>query len=184
MEMLDLIDENGYLTGQQKDRKEVHKQGLLHHASGVVILSNSSGGGRCKLLSQQRSLKKEKNAGLWDMSASGHVTAGESPLNSLIREVKEEIGIDLDRSEFHLLGRFWRHEKYRDDFVENELDYIFVVNKFIPINKIVIQKDEVENVSWIEIDKFKNLLKEGKAVKRECVWDELFTYIEEHFDKL
>lgn len=48
MEMLDLIDENGNLIGEQKERKEIHKNGLFHHASGVIILSRlskASGGG-------------------------------------------------------------------------------------------------------------------------------------------
>ena len=47
MERLDIIDENGNLTGEACDRKDVHRLGLLHHASGVIIVSpNSSGGGR------------------------------------------------------------------------------------------------------------------------------------------
>lgn len=91
MEKLDLIDEKGLLTGKSEDRKMVHKQGLLHHASGVIVLRKCEND-KWQILSQQRSFKKEKNAGLWDLSASGHVTSGETPKDSLVREIKEELG--------------------------------------------------------------------------------------------
>ncbi len=45
MEMIDIIDNNGRLTGKVCGRKDVHKYGLLHHASGVIMLSKVSGGG-------------------------------------------------------------------------------------------------------------------------------------------
>lgn len=110
------------------------------------------------------------------MSASGHVNAGESPLQSLLREVKEELGLDIHHSEFRLLGKFWRHKIYREDFIENELDYIYVVIKDIQLEQITIQKEEVEAVAWFDVVSFKNMLKEGKVVNRKYVWDALFTY--------
>lgn len=45
MEKIDLIDNSGNLTGETRDRKSVHKYGLLHHASGVIVVSESIGGG-------------------------------------------------------------------------------------------------------------------------------------------
>ena len=44
MEKIDLIDNSGNLTGETRDRKSVHKYGLLHHASGVIVVSESIGG--------------------------------------------------------------------------------------------------------------------------------------------
>lgn len=179
MEKIDIIDKEGRLTGEVRDRKDVHKFGLLHHASGVIILSKSSGGGY-RLLSQQRSYQKEKNAGLWDMSASGHIGAGETPLGSLIREVNEEIGLSVDEKDFMLLGKFWRNEVYREDFIENELDYIYVANLNVDISSIVLQKEEVENISWIDLETFKTMISRGEVVKRKEVWNSLFNYIQKN----
>lgn len=176
MEKVDLIDKNGNLTGKVETRKEVHKNGLPHQASGLIIVRREKNG--FEILSQQRSFKKEKNAGLWDMSASGHIPSGENPEDSLVREVQEELGINVKLNELKLLGKFWRNEIYRQDFVENELDYIYILEKNIDINKVKIQKEEVEQVKYIDVETFKNMLKQKKAVTRKGVWLALFKFIQ------
>jgi len=42
---------------------------------------------------QKRSLRKDKNPGVWDSSVSGHLDAGEDYLTAAIRELGEEIGV-------------------------------------------------------------------------------------------
>ena len=164
MEKLDIIDENGNLTGKSEERKIVHSLGLRHHACGIIIYSGN------KILLQQRSLKKEKNAGLWDMAA-GHIMASDEVLPSLIREVKEELGVDIENEKLTLLGKYWRNEVYREDFIENELDYIYLLDKYIPLEDITVQESEVEQVKYFTIEEFKKLLQEGKATNRECYQD-------------
>ena len=125
-EILDIIDEDGNLLGFSQDRKLVHEQGLLHHASGIILLNKING--QWCMLSQQRSKNKDKNAGLWDMSASGHVPSGQTPEESLQREIKEELGLNISSKHFTLLGKFWRNEAYNDGkFIENELIYIYAL---------------------------------------------------------
>lgn len=175
MEKLDIIDKQGKLTNNTATRNEVHQKGLLHHASGLIIVRRINN--NWEILSQQRSLNKEKNAGLWDMSASGHILSGESPILSLTREVKEELGISVNQEELFLLGKFWRNEVHNKTFIENELDYIFLLNKDIDTNLLKIQKDEVEDVKWIKLSEFKVLIDNKKAVARNQVWDELFKYL-------
>ena len=175
MEIVDLIDENGNIRGGET-RKNAHKQGLMHMASGLIIFCQIKG--KYFLLSQQRSYKKEKNAGLWDISASGHIPSGETPLNSLIREAEEELGLTFNPDEFTLLGKFWRHEVYSEDFIENELDYIYIIEKNIDLKDITIQEEEVENAAYIEVTEFKNMLKNRQAVNREGVWEEFFKYLD------
>ncbi len=96
----------------------------------------------------------------------------------MIREVKEEIGLQLEKTEFELLGKFWRHEVHQEDFIENELDYIYIVRKYVDLSDIKIQKEEVEDIAWIEIKDFKDMILNGKVVKRKQVWDKLFKYLE------
>ena len=66
-ELIDVLDENGVKTGKIVTRSEVHKKGLWHRAIVVAILNDDN-----KLLMQQRSYKKDKNAGMWDISVAGH----------------------------------------------------------------------------------------------------------------
>ena len=47
-----------------------------------------------RLLLQKRSLSKDTNPGRWDTSVGGHVSAGEAVRDALVRETREELGID------------------------------------------------------------------------------------------
>ncbi len=175
MEIFDLIDNNGNLTGEKADRKLVHNRGLKHHAVGLLI---TRGGVEKQILLQKRSLKKEKNAGLWDLTA-GHVASGETLIESLIREIKEEIGINIKEDEIKLLSKYWRKEKYREDFIENELDYIYILDKNIDIKDIKVQEEEVDDVKWIDLTDFKEMLKRGEIVKRQ-VWQDFLNLIDDN----
>ncbi len=62
--------------------------------------------------------------------------------------------------------------------IENELDYIYVAYINVDISKIKLQKDEVENIELISLSKFKNMIKEGKVIKRKEVWEKLFELTE------
>ena len=123
-EFVDVFDENGnYL--KSCSRKEVHKNGLWHKASGVIILNSNN-----QILLQKRSKLKEKNAGLWDITAAGHIPSGQTPETSLIREIEEEIGLLTDASKLKLLGVYKRQEKHNGgNFIENEFDYIYITQR-------------------------------------------------------
>ena len=73
----------------QRTRSEIHRLGLIHRAVHALVF-NSSG----RLFLQQRSLSKDMNPGLWDSSAAGHVDAGENYDDCVVREVREELGIN------------------------------------------------------------------------------------------
>ncbi len=88
-EIFDVVNERDEIIGQ-RSRSEVHRLGLLHRAVHVLVF-NSSG----KVFLQQRSAQKDRQPGLWDSSASGHVDSGEEYDTCAIREVREEIGLIL-----------------------------------------------------------------------------------------
>lgn len=70
---------------------EVHKQ-CLRHRSVMVLLYNAQG----KVFLQKRSRTKALYPGRWDISATGHVQAGESGEDAALRELREELGIVAD----------------------------------------------------------------------------------------
>lgn len=86
-ELLDVVDENDQIV-DVKTRGEIHKLGLMHRASHILVF-NSQG----KLFLQKRSMNKDENPGLWDTSAAGHVDSGEDYLACAVRELDEELGI-------------------------------------------------------------------------------------------
>ncbi len=89
MELFQLCDEEGRPLGSAS-REECHGNPRLIHMVVHLHVGDVSG----KLYLQKRALTKDTNPGLWDTSVGGHVTAGESPRSALLREAREELGID------------------------------------------------------------------------------------------
>ena len=71
---------------------EAHRQVLLHRAV-LVLVYNREG----KVFLQRRSNAKQLFPGRWDLSATGHVQAGESREEAAIRELEEELGVRVER---------------------------------------------------------------------------------------
>jgi isopentenyldiphosphate isomerase len=89
-EIFDVVNERDEVIGQQ-ERGEVHRLGLMHRAVHVLVF-NAAG----QIFLQKRSMSKDRQPGLWDSSASGHVDAGEAYDACAVRELHEEIGLQLD----------------------------------------------------------------------------------------
>jgi isopentenyldiphosphate isomerase len=88
-EIFDVVNERDEVIGQ-KPRDEVHRLGLMHRAVHVLVFNS-----RGQVFLQKRSMKKDRQPGLWDSSASGHVDSGEDYDACAVREVREEIGLQL-----------------------------------------------------------------------------------------
>ena len=91
MEYLDIVDENGLPTGRTVARDTAHSEGIRHRTAHVWIVRGDKA--RREVLLQKRSMEKESFPGLYDTSSAGHIPAGDEPLMSALRELKEELGI-------------------------------------------------------------------------------------------
>jgi len=89
-EMFDVVNERDEVIDRQP-RSVVHARGLLHRAVHVLVFNS-----RGEIFLQKRSMKKDRQPGVWDSSASGHVDAGESYDACAVRELQEEIGLKLN----------------------------------------------------------------------------------------
>lgn len=84
----------------------------------------------------------------WYCVPSGHVEKGELPSQGLIREVKEEVGLDLDPSKIRLV-----HTMYRTahDITGDRADYFFVVSDWSGEPSIA-EPDKCDDLQWFPID--------------------------------
>ena len=89
MELWDLYDENRMPTGQTHIRGEKIPDGFYHLVVHVWI-KNSKG----EYLISQRSADRPTFPLMWE-TVGGSVLAGEDSLAAAIREVKEEVGLDV-----------------------------------------------------------------------------------------
>lgn len=91
-EIFDVVNEHDEVIGQET-RGEVHRRGLLHRAVHILVFNS-----RGEIFLQKRSMKKDRQPGRWDSSASGHVDSGEHYDQCALRELREEIGLALSET--------------------------------------------------------------------------------------
>jgi isopentenyldiphosphate isomerase len=91
-EIFDVVNARDEVIGQQP-RREVHRLGLMHRAVHVLVFNRTG-----QIFLQKRSMKKDRQPGLWDSSASGHVESGEDYDTCAVRELREEIGLQLQKA--------------------------------------------------------------------------------------
>lgn len=88
-EIFDVVNERDEVV-DRRPRSEVHRLGLMHRAVHVLVFNP-----RGQVFLQKRSMSKDRQPGLWDSSASGHLDTGEDYDACAVRELREEIGLSL-----------------------------------------------------------------------------------------
>lgn len=173
-EYFDVLNEKGEYTGKVESRDVCHKEGLWHKAVAVFIV-NSKG----QVLLQKRSAKKKMWPNMWDITAGGHVDSGEFGFESIIREIKEELGIDIDKKDITFIGSSIS-SNIKGDIKNNHFNEYYIVNKDLDESKLLLNEDEVSSVKWIEKDDIiKRVLNhyDGITDKEGC-WEYLVKYYE------
>ena len=146
MELLDVYDNDGKPTGRVVVRgdKTVMLNDNEHIAVGVIFIQNSKG----EFLIQKTS--KEKGGEY--TSTGGHVDSGETPLESIKREVKEELGLNVDNDNIIKLGYL---------LYDRPIRFMFYLKKDVDIQNLKLQQEEVERVKFMSVDKIKELIEQG-----------------------
>ncbi len=176
-ELIDVLDENGIKTGEILSREEIHKKGLWHRAIAVAIINEKN-----EILLQQRSLKKEKNAGMWDISVAGHISTGQDALSAAAREIGEEVSVSLgynvDIKEFRYMFSYRVQQKFSDDFIERQFYDFFILRKDgINADNIKMQESEVQAIKFVSINELVEMREKKKIVERNPVYDELINFL-------
>lgn len=146
MEIVDKFDNKRLPLNKTTDRYNKVK-GEYNQSVHVWFLNSKN-----ELLLQKRADTKRVYPGMWAITG-GAVDSGETTLDALFRECKEELDVDITLDETELLLSCQRIY----DFVD-----IYLIKKDINIKDITMQEDEVQEVKWITIDEYKAMEKEGK----------------------
>lgn len=135
-----IVDNEDNIIGT-KEREERTYNDIVRVSGATIIDSNNN------ILIAQRSFNKKYNGGKWTVSAAGTLEEGETYISNIIKEIQEELGIAVGEKE--LIPSLYGLENRDNSFYRQ----MYFIKKDIPISKIKIQKEEVENVKWIELDK-------------------------------
>ena len=172
-ELIDIFDQNNNLLNESKLRSVVHKIGLWHRTVHICIY-NSKG----EILIQLRSNQKESFPGLWDVSVAGHIGAGEEAVISALREIEEEIGLQVKEEDLE----FFKIRKVKGTFgtmINREFYYIYLMKFDGDINSLKLQKNEVDAVRFLSLDKIEEDLKNNpnEYVPHRGYWFELINKV-------
>ena len=106
---------------------------------GCIILKNK------KVL-----LVYEKNRNFWGFP-KGHMENGETEIETALREVKEEVGLDV---EIDKERRYTLNYIIRDEIDKTTVLYIAKAKN----EEIVMQENEIENIRWCSFEEALNIL--------------------------
>lgn len=121
-ELFDILNEDGIPTGVTLPRSQVHREGQWHRAVHIWVIDEWE-----RILLQQRALNKDSNPGLWDISAAGHISAGQNSLEAAVRELQEELGLAVasGRLEFFFADKDTYSKDWR--FVDHEFHDVYLL---------------------------------------------------------
>ncbi len=159
-EFLDILDTEGKKSGESKSYDEAHRTGLIHRTVHVWFLNSKN-----ELLLQKRSANKRAYPNFWDISAAGHISAGQTSLEAAKRETEEELGLALPDSMFEYLSSVEEHIVLNNGtYVNNEFQDVYLVHSDVDLSELRLPADEVSEVRWVGIEEFKLWMK-GKGEK-------------------
>lgn len=153
-EYIDILNADGSSTGKICLKSEIHTKGYYHNTAHVWFYN-----AKAEILLAQRAASKTIYPLLWDISVAGHVDAGETIEHAAIRETQEEIGIEIPKDSLEKIGVYDCFQSYPNGIKDNEFHHTFISEINYDLKDLKLDTDEVAQVKFVSISKFRELLK-------------------------
>lgn len=147
MEYFDVLNSLREPLGYKKTRDTILNSNEFNSGAELWIINDK------KLLMTQRSANKS-HPGKWEVPG-GCSHSNESTIDTIIREVFEEIGIFIDKNCLSLIGT----QLYKKQFVD-----VYYTNLKINITDTKLQQDEIQNIKFVTKEEFNNMLRKNEIV--------------------
>jgi isopentenyldiphosphate isomerase len=141
-ELVALVDEDGRVVGSAP--RSVVRRDNLRHAATAVLVRDPAG----RIYLHRRSDTKDWCPGHWDAAAGGVIVVGETPADSAVRELGEELGITGSR-----LVELGRH-LYEDDTTRC-FEHAYETSWDGPVRH---QPEEVAEGRWVTLAELADVL--------------------------
>ncbi|WP_127579057.1 NUDIX hydrolase [Paenibacillus koleovorans] len=150
-EHFDIYDEQGNHLGEAP-RSVVHAQGYWHQTFHCWIVKQEREADTVTdwLLFQKRHPDKDTFPCLFDITAAGHLAAGET-VEDGIREPQEELGIDVSWEQLHPLGMI-PYSIQSGAIIDREMCHVFLLLNELPLDAYRPQKEEVTGLVQIRLE--------------------------------
>lgn len=159
MEYVDIIDENNNLTGRTTTRSNLSKFNYWHRIIVAWVVNEKN-----EVLFQKRAAVKRYNPNIWSITG-GQILKGETPLEGAIRELNEELGIEINKEKMQLIDITTTFGKVEEENV-NRYIYEYLYRTDVKIEDFVLQEEEVSEVKYLTVDEIKKLREEDDVLNR------------------
>lgn len=158
-EYFDVLDEQRNKTGKTKLREEVHRDGDWHRAVNIFIVNSKN-----EILLQRRSPDKDSYPGMLDISCGGHLSAGDDIWMAAVRELEEELGLQVSTplTELQHVDSFRSSTRPAPDFINNSFNEMFMLYRDIDLQDLRLQAEEVSEAIFVSLADFRDM------VNRDC----------------
>jgi isopentenyldiphosphate isomerase len=129
------------------ERKESHRTGAWHQTFDCWVLRRGPSGN--KIVLQLRSADKDSYPSTFDISASGHLLAGEKPEDG-VREIEEELGLKVNYADLLYLGVYKEAVDTPGRCVRH-LSHTYLYETNQPLSAYKPQESELDGVFEISI---------------------------------
>ena len=150
MEKWDAYSVDRIPLGRSVVRGERHDEGLYRMVVHAAIF-NSEG----RLLIQQRCTQKKTFPEKWDVTVGGGSLCGETSREAMQRELREELGLDIDFSELR--------PRLTVNFDDGFDDY-YIIEKDLSLDSLRLQTEEVMDVRWATLGEIFEMIDSGEFI--------------------
>ena len=155
-ELLDLVDKNDKKIGTilRSEIANLHNENSGFLRAAEVLIINSNG----RLWIPRRTMHKRIAPGGLDYSMGCHVSAGETYIEAAVRELNEELNMDVNPKSLQLLNKFAP--------LPEELAYIRCVYLLKSDEAPKYNPEDFTGFEWITPEELLKRLKKGEPAKR------------------
>lgn len=153
LEEWDVYNSNKEKIGETivRNSNQKLKSGQFHLVCSILIINSKK-----ELLLTQRSENKKSYSLCWEI-IGGSCLVNEDSKDGIIREVKEEIGVNLNKSDLVLLKTVKNDDK---KYIKD----IYIYYKDLEANDICFVDNEVKNYKWILSEEFSCLKEQNLLI--------------------
>lgn len=158
MELVDVLNERKEKNGKVCDRNGLC-EGEFRLSVHIWIINNNN-----EILLQKRNRNLKVYPGMWG-NTGGAAKAGESSLEAIKREVKEELGLTIKSEKMIFIASFKRSK----DFVD-----VWLLKDDIKVDDIKLQENEVEAVKFINRSTFNKLYENREIIQSSTEYFKMY----------
>lgn len=107
------------------------------------------------ILLQRRCANKDSHPNMLDILSTGHLSAGDGSLTGAMRELKEELNLDVNKEDLKLITTLKKSSRPKKIFINNEFADMYILKTNKIINDIKYQESEISEIFFVPYKELK-----------------------------